>query len=67
MIEIAENKCDFCGCCVGVCPVNCIEVKEADIRIEHEICIDCDICVYVCPIEVLSQIEPNNSTTIAAT
>tara|TARA_B100000959_G_scaffold176232_1_gene184493 strand:+ start:475 stop:678 length:204 start_codon:yes stop_codon:yes gene_type:complete len=66
MIEIAENKCDFCGCCVGVCPVNCIEVKEADICIEHEICIDCDICVYVCPIEVLSQIEPNKSTTVAA-
>lgn len=66
MIEIAENKCDFCGCCVGVCPVNCIELEEAEIRIEHEICIDCDICVYVCPIEVLSQIEPNNSTTVAA-
>ncbi len=66
MIEIAENKCDFCGCCVGVCPVNCIEVKEADILIEHEICIDCDICVYVCPIEVLYQIEPNKSTSVAA-
>ncbi len=65
MIEIAENKCDFCGCCVGVCPVNCIEVKEADILIEHEICIDCDICVYVCPIEVLRQIEPNKSTSVA--
>ena len=27
MILIKDNKCDFCGCCVGVCPVNCIELK----------------------------------------
>ena len=66
MIEIADNKCDFCGCCVGVCPVDCIDVKEADIMIDHDICIDCDLCVYVCPIDVLSQIDKKNSHTIAA-
>ena len=56
MIEIIPNKCDFCGACVAVCPVDCIELKEADISIDHNICIDCDLCVYICPIEVL---EPN--------
>ncbi len=66
MIEIADNKCDFCGCCVGVCPVNCIELKEAEISIEHEICIDCDICVFICPIEVLSQSNPGISTNTEA-
>ena len=66
MIDIADNKCDFCGCCVGVCPGDCIEVKEADIMIDHDICIDCDLCVYVCPIDVLSQIDKKNSHTIAA-
>ncbi len=63
MIEIVENKCDYCGCCVGVCPVDCIEVKEADIVIDHNVCIDCDLCVYVCPIDVLRQIEPKKSLT----
>ncbi len=53
MIEIIPNKCDFCGACVSVCPVDCIELNEADISIIHEICIDCNLCAYICPIEVL--------------
>ena len=57
MIVIIPNKCDFCGACVAVCPVDCIQLMEADISIEHEICIDCDLCAYICPIEVL---EPNH-------
>ena len=55
MIEIAENKCDFCETCVSVCPKDCIEVKEASIAIDHKACIDCNFCVFICPIEVLSQ------------
>ncbi|MEE9190512.1 MAG: 4Fe-4S binding protein [Candidatus Neomarinimicrobiota bacterium] len=57
MIEIEPNKCDFCGCCVGVCPVDCIELSEAEITIDMEICIDCKLCVYICPIEVLDYVE----------
>ena len=38
---------------MGVCPVNCIELKEAEITIDHKVCIDCDLCVFVCPIDVL--------------
>ena len=55
MINIKENKCDYCGACITVCPVDCIEVREASIQIEHTICIDCDLCVYICPIEVLES------------
>ena len=57
MINIIENKCDYCGTCSAVCPVNCINVKEADIIIDHKECIDCDLCVYICPIEVLESIN----------
>jgi len=53
MINIIDNKCDFCGTCISVCPPDCIEVQEASISIEHDICIDCNLCVYICPIEVL--------------
>jgi ferredoxin len=55
MISIRENRCDYCGACVTVCPVDCIEVREASIMIEHTICIDCDLCVEICPIEVLES------------
>ena len=53
MINIRENICDYCGACVTVCPVDCIEVRESSIMIDHPVCIDCDLCVIICPIEVL--------------
>ena len=56
MIKIIENKCDFCGTCVTVCPVDCTEVREASISIEHPVCIDCDLCVEICPILVLETV-----------
>ena len=55
MIKVKDNRCDFCGVCVGVCPPDCIDVREANIEINHETCIDCDLCVYICPIEVLAS------------
>ena len=57
MIKIIENKCDFCGTCVTVCPVDCIEVREAAISIIDSVCIDCDLCVEICPILVLESIH----------
>jgi ferredoxin len=59
MINIIENKCDFCGTCVTVCPPDCIEVREASITINHSLCIDCDLCVEICPILVLESIDEN--------
>ena len=53
MINIIDNKCDFCGTCITVCPVDCIEVTESNISIDYTTCIDCNLCVYICPIEVL--------------
>ena len=55
MIDIIDNKCDFCGTCITVCPPDCIEIKEASIVIDHKACIDCNLCVYICPIEVLRE------------
>tara|TARA_B100000029_G_C17492987_1_gene929780 strand:+ start:1222 stop:1401 length:180 start_codon:yes stop_codon:yes gene_type:complete len=57
MIRIIENKCDFCGACVAVCPADCIDLFESDIKIIHDICIDCDLCVYICPIDVLETVN----------
>ena len=55
MINIRENMCDYCGACVTVCPVDCIEVRESSIMIDHPVCIDCDLCVIICPIDVLAS------------
>jgi len=55
MINIKANKCDFCGACIPVCPVDCIEVREYSISINQNTCINCNLCVFICPIEVLEQ------------
>ena len=57
MIDIRNNRCDYCGACVTVCPVDCIEVRENSILIDNDDCIDCDLCVYICPIEALVSID----------
>ena len=55
MINIIDNKCDYCSACVTVCPPDCIEVRESSIEIFDDECINCDLCVYICPIDVLEQ------------
>ena len=55
MINIVEDKCDFCGTCISICPPDCIAVTESNITIDNNICIDCNLCVYICPIEVLKD------------
>ena len=55
MISVIENKCDYCGACVSVCPVDCIDVRESSINIDNSVCIDCDLCIYICPILVLES------------
>jgi ferredoxin len=53
MIDIMQDKCDFCGCCVGICPEDAIELKEAEIRIIDERCTNCSKCIWSCPYEAI--------------
>ncbi|HOT36934.1 MAG TPA: 4Fe-4S binding protein [Candidatus Latescibacteria bacterium] len=49
MIRFARTTCDFCGVCVGVCPVDAISLFRAELLIDHAKCISCNFCVDVCP------------------
>ena len=31
MIKVDKDECDFCGACIAVCPVDCIDLFEKDI------------------------------------
>ncbi|MCK4716740.1 MAG: 4Fe-4S binding protein [Candidatus Marinimicrobia bacterium] len=53
MVIINVNICDLCGTCVSVCPVDCIELTEFDLIIDHDVCINCDACVKMCPFAAL--------------
>ncbi|MBR9976441.1 MAG: 4Fe-4S binding protein [Bacteroidetes bacterium] len=61
LIEIKPDTCDFCGCCVGVCPEDAIELQEASISIVEQRCTNCAKCVWVCPFEVLLFHNPNKA------
>lgn len=48
------DKCSGCGCCINICPKNCISMVENEIAETHpminsENCIDCGLCEKVCP------------------
>jgi formate hydrogenlyase subunit 6/NADH:ubiquinone oxidoreductase subunit I len=45
--------CDFCGCCVAVCPVDCIELEEMKLSINMAVCTLCGNCPQACPVEAL--------------
>lgn len=53
MIQLTENKCEYCGTCVGICPENCIELLESSLMIKHDLCTKCRKCIWVCPVEAL--------------
>jgi len=52
-IRLKEDSCDFCGTCVGVCPENCIELRENQLIIDQQLCTRCEKCVLVCPLNAL--------------
>ncbi len=56
MIHVKEETCDFCGSCVAVCPVDCIEMGESFLDINQEVCTDCLLCVKICPFGALEQV-----------
>ena len=58
LIEILHAACDYCGCCVGVCPEDAIELEEARLEIVEERCTNCAKCVWVCPFEALVFHKP---------
>ncbi|MCX7984996.1 MAG: 4Fe-4S binding protein [Bacteroidetes bacterium] len=68
MMYIVPGKCDFCGCCVGVCPEDALELLEARISIIEERCTNCRKCEWACPwnaiefhrggVEYLPRVQP---------
>jgi coenzyme F420 hydrogenase subunit beta len=43
------KNCSGCGLCVGICPVNCIELNNGIGKINDDKCIHCGLCYYLCP------------------
>lgn len=52
-INHLQNRCDFCGTCVAVCPRDAIELAECELWILENRCNLCGSCIAVCPVRAL--------------
>ncbi len=50
MFKLDKDKCLRCGGCVGICPVDALELTETGIVCNEEKCIKCRNCESFCPI-----------------
>ncbi len=52
-IHLNESRCDACGVCVDLCPVDCLSLEDGKLQIKQSECIDCCLCGEFCPTEAL--------------
>lgn len=57
VVEVDLSACVYCAGCVGLCPVESIELRETRLTILNS-CTDCGICVKFCPVGALSGGRP---------
>ncbi|MFZ5944968.1 MAG: 4Fe-4S binding protein [Bacillota bacterium] len=55
-VKINKDKCNFCGVCEKVCPMNVklLDYKELDKRVLSTECIICSTCINSCPKRAIS-------------
>ena len=51
--KIDKNKCNLCGTCVEVCPMEVFSKDDKEIKIVDGKCIGCHACELQCPKEAI--------------
>ncbi|MHB8605143.1 MAG: 4Fe-4S binding protein [Thermoplasmatota archaeon] len=55
MPRFLEDRCMDCGGCVGICPVDALDLRDGRILVRAS-CIECDLCVRLCPVEAFESL-----------
>ena len=57
-IKIDLEKCDGCGTCVDICPVEVFEIRdEKSVIVNLDECLVCMVCETECPNNAIEVIE----------
>jgi ferredoxin len=48
-MKVDASTCMRCGACASVCPLNLIEVLDAQVKVGDK-CTDCGACAKACPV-----------------
>ena len=52
-MKVDASKCIRCGACASVCPLNVIEVLDAQVKVLDG-CTNCGTCEKACPVEAIT-------------
>lgn len=61
MPEFRAGVCMDCGGCVGVCPHDAIDLRNAVIEF-RDACTECDLCVRLCPVDAIASLHPHRDS-----
>ena len=57
-VKVDAEKCDGCGTCVEVCPVEVFEIREGkSVVVNLDECLVCRVCEAECPNEAIEVTE----------
>jgi len=62
---VDSEKCDSCGECIGICPVNAIGASGSQMKINPISCVGCGICVPRCPKQAIDLNHCNEAQILA--
>jgi len=54
-VDVDHGRCISCAGCVGVCPVDTIQLQGEHLVIDQGPCINCGLCIQFCPVGALEQ------------
>lgn len=55
---IHQSLCAQCGGCVGVCPVDALDLVFGELRLNTATCTECNLCVALCPVDAIDPTKP---------
>ncbi len=56
MVKIEASKCNGCGICIKICPVDGVTIINAK-AVVNEQCVECGSCINPCPTQAISPNE----------